>query len=240
MASDLDSNVLRAIEGRQAMDVREALELGGSPDARHDDGRSALALAVEVGVCAIVDVLLSFGADPNLGDRYDATPLMDAAGRGFFGAAESPQKAGAEPDAFNGACSPLLAAAGNGDGDVWTIAALVQAGADLERPDHFGRTPLALAVFVANTENMDKLLELGARMDSPSMEEPLLDAKKWCPEVSKVRARLAPKIPADLRRGLRTAGPSPTTPIASENENGPEGPLNFWEGRRSGRSHQWR
>ena len=100
----------RAVPAARAADpaaeLRRAAEIGdiaqlqaliatGPADARDQDGRTALMLAVLRGQSRAVEMLLASGADPNAADAHGTTPLQAALAAHQQAIAETLQRAGA-------------------------------------------------------------------------------------------------------------------------------------------------
>ncbi|MEZ4217158.1 MAG: ankyrin repeat domain-containing protein [Myxococcota bacterium] len=120
--------------------MRKALAMGVAPDERwHDDGDTALALAARGGHAAVVRALLDAGADPDLLARGEP-PIATAVGP--------------------------LALDPRARRDV--VRALAAGGADVDRRDADGLTPLMRAVLTGRGDARAALalLELGADLDA--------------------------------------------------------------------------
>jgi len=77
-SADPAAQMRRAAEIGDVAQVRMLLDKRAPIDARDDNGRTALMLAVLHGQSDAVDVLLARGADPNAADAHGTTPLQAA------------------------------------------------------------------------------------------------------------------------------------------------------------------
>lgn len=89
-----------AAELRRAAEIGDIAQLqaqiaNGPADARDQDGRTALMLAVLRGQSRAVEMLLASGADPNAADAHGTTPLQAALAAHQQAIAETLQRAGA-------------------------------------------------------------------------------------------------------------------------------------------------
>lgn len=134
-----------AIEARDAVQVREFLSRGNSPEGRDAYGRTALMAAAASEVPEVVEPLVEYSADVNArapglpGDALGANPVS------------------------GGFVTPLTAALESGDPDVLTL--LLAAGAELEGPSE--PTPLQFAALQGDIELAGILLAAGAEVDRP-------------------------------------------------------------------------
>ena len=132
--------------------VRKAVEQGAP-------GELALAMAAAGGKDDVIRMLLARGVDPNEPAEGRCPPLTNAAGMGHGSSVELLLKAGADPNAG----SPLVLAAESCAADARLIKLLVAVGADVNRPDRSGLTPLQAAISAERTDLAVLLRELGAR-----------------------------------------------------------------------------
>lgn len=139
-----------ATHARQRAAVRLLLQKGAQPgllDAERYDAVTIAAVADDTGTLAD---LLAGGARADLvTSRYDGTALIAAAHLGHDGVVRQLIAAGAPLDHVNNLhWTAAIEAVVLGDGGPrhqHTLAALVEAGADLRLADRQGRTPLQLA-----------------------------------------------------------------------------------------------
>jgi uncharacterized protein len=185
--------------------VKKQLERGASPNARNEDGTTALYLAAVQGEVWTVGALLAAGALPNVesggdaeGTPLEGTPLCAAASWGHRGVVRSLLAAGADPnmpesDGF----TPLIWAARGG----WYECArdLLDAGADPNQAGHGGTTPLHLAAQEGWLRLVRLLLERGAdpRVADEDGRTPWAAANAW----------IGKDIEAELRRRARDSSP---------------------------------
>jgi len=149
--------------------VRRLLDLGLPVDAVDSQGCSALLRAAGGGHRALVDLLLTRGANPTLAANTGATPLSAAVSMRQAEIVERLLGAGAGLEQrLPGEVTVLMLAAALGLPDL--VARLLQAGADLHAGDAQGLTPLHCATLFGFTARerprlvalLDTLLLAGA------------------------------------------------------------------------------
>jgi len=119
--------------------------------------------AADAGDVAQVETLLAAGVYVNAPDDYGTTPLHYAAQDGYADVVKLLIEAGASLDtrAEDGSTA-LLLAMGNERGDLEPAKLLLQAGADPNIPNRYGRTPLFWVVTNGQAELVRLLLQAGA------------------------------------------------------------------------------
>jgi len=168
--------------------VRLLLDAGALVNAPSAIGQTALSWAIAYRRVPVVHLLLDRGADlhgrsPQLGN----TPLMDAVMSGKAAVAEALLQRGANVNAVNEqgktalflAVDRPVALRGNEQQDIAVL--LLDAGADIEARDTFGRTPLMHAAHAGNADRVRVLLARGADVRARSKDghfSPLSDARQ--------------------------------------------------------------
>lgn len=133
------------------------------------EGLTSLMVATIANDSAMVDLLLSKGADPNIAAKNGMTVLHAAAFHARDQIAPLLIAAGANPNAVDGkGRTPLLVAAHMGSTNI--ITQLVNAGGNLEFPDLKGNTALMLACGGRHLGAMDELLEKGANPNTRDLQ----------------------------------------------------------------------
>lgn len=138
------------------------------PNARANDGRTALWTACYHGHVEASIALVLHGADPSVPDACGRTPLLAACATGsdacarflLSGACDMPRRVDAEVKEASAGCSPLFAACV--DGDVSTVTSLLCAGAKVDAENKHGRTPLMAAAMCAHKHVVLALMCRGA------------------------------------------------------------------------------
>ncbi len=146
--------------------VIDNIESDHSLAARRFSGRTILHFASGAGCLDVVALLLRLGADPNIRDRGDHTPLYSVANE--CASEKGPElvrmlaRAGADVNACGGVtrATPLHMAARRGH--VAIARALLDCGAALEPRDRKGDTPLQRAINCGRDNVSHLLLERGA------------------------------------------------------------------------------
>ena len=140
-----DKTLFRAISNDNLEGVKEALEVGANPNAVEGHHHTALSRAVVSDNSKIVGHLLDRGADPNARSGSGETPLHYSR----FASREVRDQlltAGANPNGFDKIGQTPLHQAAESRSDPAIITALLDAGADPNRPDELrAQTPLHLA-----------------------------------------------------------------------------------------------
>ena len=132
-------------------DVERQLEAEAAVDATDSDGRTPLMHAVIDGKLPLVELLLRHGATVTVQDKNGHSPLHFAAKGFHLDVAAALVKAGAELDVQDKFGNTPLSDAvfeSRGRGDM--ILLLLANGADRDRKNHQGVSPLALARNIAN------------------------------------------------------------------------------------------
>ena len=106
-------------------------------------------------------LLLSRGADPNLGSVNGQTPLMTAAARGNVEAMQSLIERGAEVNAKDGAGETALMAACT-NGNARAVRLLIERGADVKATSKRNETALGFAATAGVQASVEMLLAAGA------------------------------------------------------------------------------
>lgn len=161
------TNVMRDVESRLSVSTAEI----NSPDAK---GRTALAWAAARGEDDIVQLLLHYGANPNLACVTGNTPLLRAARSGSPKCVCYLIEAGAIVDWQSVQGFTALHYATYYTNDRGLVETLVLAGADIEVKDSYGWTPLACTAESDAVSCATVLLAHGANTESK-------DVQGWTP-----------------------------------------------------------
>ena len=114
-AHDRVDAVVVASRERQWDEVRAALDAGFPVNAAGADGRTLAHWAAWYGHLPTLTRLLALGADPDLRDFWEKTPMHYAVMNGRVKAVQALVAAGADVNALNGYCrTPLMVAAFHG------------------------------------------------------------------------------------------------------------------------------
>jgi len=168
-AQSADSALLYACTNGEANRAGSLLESGADPNAVDDDGWTPLMLAAMNGNREIVDMLLQHGADPNIGESEYGSPLAAAA--------VSPV---AEEDVSSA-----------------VIDALLRSGAEIDKTNGSGMTPLFFAAREGKLDVVRSLLKAGA---DPKHR----DVRDWTPLMFGIMSEQT-----DLIQALLNAGADP-------------------------------
>jgi len=161
--------------------VERLLAAGADPESPNADGQTALMLAARAGATGVAQVLVRHGADVNARERWRGqTALMWAADSSAAGIVKLLVARGADVEARafandwptqvtseprgqyrpTGGMTALLYAARSGCTEC--AAAILDAGADIDRPSPDGVTPLMIAIDNFRFDTAKLLLERGA------------------------------------------------------------------------------
>ena len=165
-----DALLLDHVAERRTPLVELAIWAGADPNYRDDDGRSALAVAVELGDSGIVPLLLDAGADPNV-RTADGEPVAALAVRsGETEILKILLDAGADPNAKDeSGIAVLVLAVIHGDAEI--VQVLLGVGADPNTLAEQDLSVLAIAVDRGNTQVVRMLLDAGADPNGPGIAE---------------------------------------------------------------------
>lgn len=157
-----------AAYARQREAIRTLAKAGAKLDVLEDDRYDAVTIAAVADDTATLSLLLSLGASARqTTSRYDGTALIAAAHLGHDEVVRRLIAAGAPLDHVNNLhWTALIESIVLGDGGPRhqrTLAALVDAGADLRLADRQGNTPLALARARGYSAMVEKLKAAGAK-----------------------------------------------------------------------------
>lgn len=192
----LNPALWQAAERGDAAHVRDLLGRGASPDARREDGRTALTAAALGDHVAVARLLVDAGADPDPQDAARNNALLVTGETGSVALLREVLRA--KPDLtrtnrFGG--TALIPAADRGH--VEYVRAILGTGIDVDHVNHLGWTALLEAVLLGDggarhTEIVRLLLAAGA---SPNLADrdgvtPLEHAKRrgYTPMVNLLRA----------------------------------------------------
>ena len=169
-------------------------EKAANVNTKEADGSTALHFAANRGDFAIVDALLTAGADVKAANRYGVTPLSLACIGGNATVVERLLKAGADPNTRTaGGATGLMTAARTGVAEV--LMALIKSGANVNAVEETrGQTALMWAAADGNADAMKVLIEGGATISARSSE---VDFKK--PDANVMRSSAAPTADATIR-----------------------------------------
>jgi len=140
LAATPDDKLMQALRVGDITKAGLALDAGAKPNQLRADGSLPLAWAAEAQNLALVKLLLAKGAKP------DADALQN------------------KSQNLSQSFSPLVVACQRGDPAI--VAALLDAGAEVNRPTATGISPLALCAGHSTAAAVKRLLELGAEVEA--------------------------------------------------------------------------
>lgn len=135
--------------------MKQLIDNGIDPNCGDYDARSAFHLAAAEGKLKVVDYLLSVGADVNIQDRWNGTPLEDAVKSGQEVCAMMLLEHNAKLR-MGFIANALCEAAG--EGDLNLLRMLVNAGGAVDSGDYDSRTALHLAAVEGQLLTVDYLI----------------------------------------------------------------------------------
>lgn len=135
------------------------------------DGRTYIFWAASRGDLALVEYLLSKGANPNLVDTHDATPLRFAASGGQTDTRiyDALIKGGADIKALNQDGANILLLSIANDKDFVLTDYFVSKGLSVQSTDAAGNTAFNYAARTGNTVLLNKLIEKGVKYTDNAM-----------------------------------------------------------------------
>lgn len=157
------SDVADAAKARDAATVKTLLKQGADVNAAQGDGMTALHWAATNGDAALVQMLLSAGANIRATTRLGAiTPLHMASQAGHAHVVAALIAAGADSNAATSTgATALMYAARSGSSD--TVTKLIETGADVNAKEKgFGQTALMVAAGLDRADVVKLLLQRGA------------------------------------------------------------------------------
>ena len=143
--ASLGPGLVEAVRADDPAEVTALLDRGANPNAREEDGSTALSWAAIRGNAETASRLLEAGADPNLRNALGVSPLSIAIENGASGVAQLLVRQGADPNAARESGeTPLMTAARLGQ--VRLMELLLDHGAEVNaRERKFGQTALMWA-----------------------------------------------------------------------------------------------
>lgn len=142
--------------------VAALIQAGAALDARSDNGMTALMFAAARGEPATVQALVDAGCRVDERNKWGQTALMAAARTGSIEKIAILLEAGARPDDTDAYGDTALIIAATNDVPAGALAALIQAGADVNHPGNDGVTALMRAASRGALEHVGLLIANGA------------------------------------------------------------------------------
>ena len=162
--SDGCSALIHAVKNKQYNVLHLLLEAGCDVNQQDRQGRTALHHAAQRAVA--VEQLLAFGADPDICDVDNNTPLLLAATEGFSVVVRLLARANCDVNIANASVrrTPLHILSLKGHSDC--IVDLIEAGADINLYDKLYHTPLWYAVYNKRFDVVKLLLKANSQVDT--------------------------------------------------------------------------
>jgi ankyrin repeat protein len=132
-----------------------------TPEALRTAVTGALLRAAMFSRLEIIQALIDLGADVNVLDELDGTPLIDAVDNEDPRVMETLLRSGADPNVASGTGLTALMSAAM-DGNRRAVLVLLEHGADINAADLVGRTALMRAAREGHQELCELLLQAGA------------------------------------------------------------------------------
>ena len=160
------SGLFEAVVERDPVALKQYIATTKKIDERDDHGRTALHVATYTANYEAMRLTLELGASPgNTTSLYDGTALIAAAHLGHVEVVQTLIRAGAPLDHVNNlnwtALIESIVLGNGGERHVVTLKSLVDAGANVNLGDGYGRTPLSLARQSGYTEMVAILTAAG-------------------------------------------------------------------------------
>lgn len=171
VAGPSEDALMRAIHQQDAGKIERAIKAGAALNTPLPDGSLPLAWAVETQNLPLVNLLLTKGAKPDVGDSHlhSFSPLVVACQRGEPAIVAALLAAGAKANnATTTGISPLALCAGNSTAAA--VKQLLDKGAAVDAADSTGQTPLMWAAAKGQVFNVQLLLSQGAAVNTQTQQ----------------------------------------------------------------------
>ncbi len=157
----LDAELIAAIHSFDAEKCEEALKKGADVNAVVKGSNTPLIIAVEYNKADIVEVLLKYNPDLNH-NGVDGTALMVAAGTSTSGIIELLIAANADLNATGDTLKETALIRAVKRQKFNAVELLIKSGADVNKPNAYGKTPLMFASSNGDVGMVDLLVKSGA------------------------------------------------------------------------------
>ena len=161
----LHSQIIKAVEDNNAMEVTRLIQAGANVNARDSIGYTALMWAAHYDAVDAAKALIEAGADMNAKDNNGYTALMVTVGKGSFDVAKVLIEAGADLNARNndGETALMLTTYRN---NARSAKQFIEAGADVNARNNDGKTMSMCAAMYNAVDVLALLIEAGADINA--------------------------------------------------------------------------
>jgi hypothetical protein len=208
------TNILGALHYMSAnkSTIQTLIDVGINLDAQTRDGSTALMIAIEHQNNDIVTLLLDAGANPTIQDSHGNSALLDVLTYDKDNLVKRLLEEGANPNLANRSGTTAIMMAGLTNKDV--VQALLDAGADVNVIDAWGKSPLIHVAEFSKNLDILRLILNHTNEQNLKIAAQLASENRFKPEINKlilsgiygerrVFRKLIGAIPVNLKKGAK-------------------------------------
>lgn len=192
--------------------IQTLIDVGINLDAQTRDGSTALMIAIEYQNNDIVTLLLDAGANPNIQDSHGNSALLDVLTYDKDNLVKRLLEEGANPNLANRSGTTAIMMAGHTNKEV--VQALLDAGADVNVIDAWGKSPLIHVAEFSKSLDVIRLILNHTNLQNLEIAAQLASENRFKPEINKlilsgiygqrrVFRKLIGAIPVKLKKGAK-------------------------------------